>query len=88
MIARQHPHVTLVGVDPSPKMLEVGQKKLDADKLLAQYERDRTIELQVVHQIDGRHRPVAQRPDELVALGDTGRGAHPPSPWLSPPGPW
>ena len=28
MVARQHPSVTVVGVDPSEKMLEVGQKKL------------------------------------------------------------
>jgi len=33
MIARLHPHVSLVGVDPSQKMLEVGQKKLDAEQL-------------------------------------------------------
>lgn len=38
MIARQHPHVTLVGVDPSPKMLEVGQKKLDAEQLAERIE--------------------------------------------------
>lgn len=41
MIARQHPHVSLVGVDPSAKMLEVGQKKLDAEQLAER------IELQV-----------------------------------------
>jgi demethylmenaquinone methyltransferase/2-methoxy-6-polyprenyl-1,4-benzoquinol methylase len=28
MVARTHPEVTVVGVDPSAKMLEVGQKKL------------------------------------------------------------
>jgi demethylmenaquinone methyltransferase/2-methoxy-6-polyprenyl-1,4-benzoquinol methylase len=28
MVSRMHPDVTLVGVDPSEKMLEVGQKKL------------------------------------------------------------
>lgn len=28
MIARLHPEVTIIGVDPSQKMLEVGQKKL------------------------------------------------------------
>jgi demethylmenaquinone methyltransferase/2-methoxy-6-polyprenyl-1,4-benzoquinol methylase len=28
MVARTHPEVTVVGVDPSSKMLEVGQKKL------------------------------------------------------------
>lgn len=33
MIARLHPHVSLVGVDPSQKMLEVGQKKLDTEQL-------------------------------------------------------
>jgi demethylmenaquinone methyltransferase / 2-methoxy-6-polyprenyl-1,4-benzoquinol methylase len=38
MIARQHPHVTLVGVDPSAKMLEVGQKKLDAEQLAERIE--------------------------------------------------
>jgi demethylmenaquinone methyltransferase / 2-methoxy-6-polyprenyl-1,4-benzoquinol methylase len=41
MIARQHPHVSLVGVDPSSKMLDVGQKKLDAEQLAER------IELQV-----------------------------------------
>ncbi len=41
MIARLHPHVTLVGVDPSAKMLEVGQKKLDSEQLAER------IELQV-----------------------------------------
>lgn len=41
MIARQHPHVSLVGVDPSAKMLEVGQKKLDTEQLAER------IELQV-----------------------------------------
>jgi len=41
MIARQHPHVSLVGVDPSQKMLEVGQKKLEAAQLTER------IELQV-----------------------------------------
>jgi demethylmenaquinone methyltransferase/2-methoxy-6-polyprenyl-1,4-benzoquinol methylase len=41
MIARLHPHVSLVGVDPSEKMLEVGQKKLDAEQLAER------IELQV-----------------------------------------
>lgn len=41
MIARQHPHVSLVGVDPSAKMLEVGQKKLDSEQLAER------IELQV-----------------------------------------
>jgi demethylmenaquinone methyltransferase/2-methoxy-6-polyprenyl-1,4-benzoquinol methylase len=29
MVARQHPGVSVVGVDPSQKMLDVGQKKLD-----------------------------------------------------------
>ncbi|MDF3065933.1 MAG: ubiquinone/menaquinone biosynthesis methyltransferase [Polyangiaceae bacterium] len=38
MIARQHPHVSLVGVDPSAKMLEVGQKKLDAEQLAERIE--------------------------------------------------
>jgi demethylmenaquinone methyltransferase/2-methoxy-6-polyprenyl-1,4-benzoquinol methylase len=38
MIARLHPHVTLVGVDPSPKMLEVGQKKLEAQQLTERIE--------------------------------------------------
>jgi demethylmenaquinone methyltransferase/2-methoxy-6-polyprenyl-1,4-benzoquinol methylase len=38
MIARLHPHVTLVGVDPSEKMLEVGQKKLDAAQLAERIE--------------------------------------------------
>jgi demethylmenaquinone methyltransferase / 2-methoxy-6-polyprenyl-1,4-benzoquinol methylase len=33
MIAKLHPHVTLVGVDPSAKMLEVGQKKLVLQQL-------------------------------------------------------
>jgi demethylmenaquinone methyltransferase / 2-methoxy-6-polyprenyl-1,4-benzoquinol methylase len=41
MIARLHPHVTVVGVDPSEKMLEVGQKKLEASQLTER------IELQV-----------------------------------------
>jgi demethylmenaquinone methyltransferase / 2-methoxy-6-polyprenyl-1,4-benzoquinol methylase len=41
MIARLHPHVSLVGVDPSQKMLEVGQKKLDSEQLAER------IELQV-----------------------------------------
>jgi demethylmenaquinone methyltransferase/2-methoxy-6-polyprenyl-1,4-benzoquinol methylase len=41
MIAKLHPHVTLVGVDPSEKMLEVGQKKLVAEQLTER------IELQV-----------------------------------------
>lgn len=41
MIAKLHPHVTLVGVDPSEKMLEVGQKKLEAAQLTER------IELQV-----------------------------------------
>jgi len=41
MIARLHPHVTLVGVDPSEKMLEVGKKKLDVTQL------NERIELQV-----------------------------------------
>jgi demethylmenaquinone methyltransferase / 2-methoxy-6-polyprenyl-1,4-benzoquinol methylase len=41
MVARTHPDVTVVGVDPSPKMLEVGQKKL-AETGLSQ-----RIELQV-----------------------------------------
>jgi demethylmenaquinone methyltransferase/2-methoxy-6-polyprenyl-1,4-benzoquinol methylase len=38
MIARLHPHVTLVGVDPSEKMLEVGQKKLEAQQLTERIE--------------------------------------------------
>jgi demethylmenaquinone methyltransferase / 2-methoxy-6-polyprenyl-1,4-benzoquinol methylase len=38
MIAKLHPHVTLVGVDPSEKMLEVGQKKLLADQLTERVE--------------------------------------------------
>jgi demethylmenaquinone methyltransferase / 2-methoxy-6-polyprenyl-1,4-benzoquinol methylase len=41
MIARLHPHVSIVGVDPSEKMLEVGQKKLEASQLTER------IELQV-----------------------------------------
>jgi demethylmenaquinone methyltransferase / 2-methoxy-6-polyprenyl-1,4-benzoquinol methylase len=41
MIARLHPHVSIVGVDPSQKMLEVGQKKLNALQL------SERIELQV-----------------------------------------
>lgn len=41
MIARSHPHVSIVGVDPSAKMLEVGQKKLEAGQL------SERIELQV-----------------------------------------
>lgn len=41
MIAKLHPHVTLVGVDPSEKMLEVGQKKLALAQLTER------IELQV-----------------------------------------
>ena len=41
MIARLHPHVTLVGVDPSEKMLEVGRKKLTLGQL------NERIELQV-----------------------------------------
>src|SRR6478609_3708038 len=41
MIAKLHPHVTLVGVDPSEKMLEVGKKKLDVGQL------NERIELQV-----------------------------------------
>ena len=41
MIAKLHPHVTLVGVDPSEKMLEVGQKKLESAQLTER------IELQV-----------------------------------------
>src|SRR4051794_34493698 len=28
MVAQMHPEVTIIGVDPSEKMLEVGQKKL------------------------------------------------------------
>src|SRR3954465_13956196 len=38
MIAHQHPHVSLVGVDPSQKMLEVGQKKLEAQQLTERVE--------------------------------------------------
>jgi len=38
MIARLHPHVTLLGVDPSEKMLEVGQKKLEATQLTERIE--------------------------------------------------
>jgi demethylmenaquinone methyltransferase/2-methoxy-6-polyprenyl-1,4-benzoquinol methylase len=41
MIARSHPHVSIVGVDPSEKMLEVGQKKLQTGQL------SERIELQV-----------------------------------------
>ena len=33
LIARTHPHVTVVGVDPSAKMLEVGDKKLTTQQL-------------------------------------------------------
>jgi demethylmenaquinone methyltransferase / 2-methoxy-6-polyprenyl-1,4-benzoquinol methylase len=33
MIARLHPHVTIVGVDPSQKMLDVGQRKLEVAQL-------------------------------------------------------
>ncbi len=38
MIAKLHPHVSLVGVDPSQKMLEVGQKKLEAQQLTERIE--------------------------------------------------
>jgi demethylmenaquinone methyltransferase / 2-methoxy-6-polyprenyl-1,4-benzoquinol methylase len=38
MIARLHPHVTLLGVDPSEKMLEVGQKKLALAQLTERIE--------------------------------------------------
>jgi demethylmenaquinone methyltransferase / 2-methoxy-6-polyprenyl-1,4-benzoquinol methylase len=38
MIAKLHPHVTLVGVDPSEKMLEVGQKKLVSEQLTERVE--------------------------------------------------
>jgi len=38
MIARLHPHVSLVGVDPSKKMLEVGQKKLEQQQLTERIE--------------------------------------------------
>ena len=41
MIARLHPEVSIVGVDPSQKMLEVGQKKLETGQLSGR------IELQV-----------------------------------------
>jgi len=41
MVARTHPEVTVVGVDPSAKMLEVGQKKLVEGELTER------IELQV-----------------------------------------
>jgi demethylmenaquinone methyltransferase/2-methoxy-6-polyprenyl-1,4-benzoquinol methylase len=41
MVARTHPEVTVVGVDPSQKMLEVGRKKLTETGL------DRRIELAV-----------------------------------------
>ena len=41
MVARTHPGVTVVGVDPSAKMLEVGQKKLEGSGL------SQRIELQV-----------------------------------------
>lgn len=41
MIARQHPHVSVVGVDPSEKMLEVGKKKVSEAQL------SERIELQV-----------------------------------------
>ncbi len=33
MIARLHPHVTIVGVDPSAKMLDVGRKKVTEAQL-------------------------------------------------------
>ena len=33
LIAHTHPHVTIVGVDPSAKMLEVGEKKLTTEQL-------------------------------------------------------
>lgn len=38
LIAKLHPHVTLVGVDPSEKMLEVGQKKLENEQLTERVE--------------------------------------------------
>jgi len=38
MIARMHPHVTLLGIDPSEKMLEVGQKKLALTQLTERIE--------------------------------------------------
>jgi demethylmenaquinone methyltransferase/2-methoxy-6-polyprenyl-1,4-benzoquinol methylase len=41
MVSRMHPEVTIVGVDPSAKMLEVGQKKLTEAGL------DERVQLQV-----------------------------------------
>jgi len=41
MVSRMHPEVTIVGVDPSAKMLEVGQKKLSEAGL------DQRIQLEV-----------------------------------------
>jgi demethylmenaquinone methyltransferase/2-methoxy-6-polyprenyl-1,4-benzoquinol methylase len=38
MVARTHPEVTVLGVDPSSKMLEVGQKKLIEAKLTERIE--------------------------------------------------
>jgi len=38
MVARTHPDVTVVGVDPSSKMLEVGQKKLVEGELTQRIE--------------------------------------------------
>ena len=35
MVARRHPRVSVVGVDPSPKMLEVGERKIAAAGLTA-----------------------------------------------------
>ena len=49
-------------------------------------QRDRPVELDVVREVDGRHRAVAQRPDELVAARDARHGAHRSFP--SPPCPW
>jgi demethylmenaquinone methyltransferase / 2-methoxy-6-polyprenyl-1,4-benzoquinol methylase len=38
MIARLHPHVTIVGVDPSAKMLDVGRKKVTEAQLTERLE--------------------------------------------------
>src|SRR5262249_19700701 len=48
-------------------------------------QRHRPLELDVLGEVDGGHRAVAERPHELVAASDERGGAHP---WSPPSPPW